>query len=111
MSDDTGFRALTGVTITDYGDGRARAVLDADDRHLNGHGTVHGGAIATLCDAAMGSAVAAAGAEGPVTVEMKVTYLRPGERGQVVAVAEVLKRGKRVIVVDAYATQEGETVA
>ena len=111
MSDDTGFRALTGVTITDHGDGRARAVLDADDRHLNAHGTVHGGAIATLCDSAMGTAVAAAGADGPVTVEMKVTYLRPGERGEVVADAEVRKRGKRVIVVEAEVTQQGETVA
>ena len=44
MANETGFRELIGVTVTDHGDGRARAVLDADERHLNAHGTVHGGA-------------------------------------------------------------------
>src|SRR4051812_49509147 len=111
MANETGFRQLIGVIVTDHGDGRARAVLEADDRHLNAHGTIHGGAIATLCDSAMGTAVAAAGADGPVTVEMKVTYLRPGEPGEGVANAEVRKRGKRVIVVEAEVTQEGETGA
>jgi len=111
MANETGFRQLIGVIVTDHGDGRARAVLDADERHLNAHGTVHGGALATLCDSAMGTAVAAAGADGPVTVEMKVTYLRPAEPGEVVADAEVRKRGKRIIVVEAEVTQENETVA
>src|SRR3954452_14407298 len=111
MANETGFRELIGVIVTDHGDGRARAVLDANERHLNAHGTVHGGALATLCDSAMGTAVAAAGAEAPVTVEMKVTYLRPGQRGEIAAVAQVRKRGKRVIVVEAEVSQDGETVA
>ena len=111
MSGTGGFHDLLDLDVTDHGDGRARAELLADDRHLNGHGTVHGGAIASLCDTAMGMAVAAAGADGPVTVEMKVTYLRPGEPGTLVAEATVRKRGTRVIVVEAEVTQEGETVA
>ena len=42
---------------------------------------------------------------------MKVIYLRPAERGKVVAAAEVRKRGKRIIVVEAEVTQEDGTVA
>jgi uncharacterized protein (TIGR00369 family) len=111
MSSNGGFHDLLDLYVTDHGDGRARAELEAGDRHLNGHGTVHGGAIAVSQRLAMGTAVAAAGADGPVTVEMKVTYLRPGEPGTLVADATVRKRGKRVIVVEAEVTQGGETVA
>jgi acyl-coenzyme A thioesterase PaaI-like protein len=35
-------------------------VLQAGDDHLNGHGSVHGGALATLADTAMGAALNAA---------------------------------------------------
>src|SRR3954464_11698995 len=111
MADTAGFGALVGITVTEQEGGLARAVLDAGDEHLNAHGTVHGGAIATLCDSAMGMAVAGAGADAPVTVDMRVTYLRPGQPGEVVADALVRKRGKRVIVVEAEVTQDGETVA
>ena len=81
-----GFHDVLGLEPQDSADGWSRVVLRAGERHLNGHGTVHGGAVATLCDAAMGMAVVAAGAESPVTIEMKVTYLRPADQGELVAV-------------------------
>ena len=108
---DNGFRALVGLQVVDHGDGTAVVTLDADDRHLNPYGTVHGGAIATLVDVAMGGAVAAAGAEAPVTIEMKLTYLEPGRPGEVRAEAKVRKRGKRLTIVEAEVTQDGELVA
>ena len=43
-------------------------VVDAGDEHLNPHGSVHGGLIATMLDVAMGEAVAAEGGDSPVTV-------------------------------------------
>src|SRR4051812_28090809 len=51
--------------------------MTADERHLNPGGTVHGGAIATLVDIAMGVAVLASSddAERPVTIEMKINFL------------------------------------
>ncbi len=36
-------------------------VVDARDEHLNPHGSVHGGLLATMLDVAMGDAVAEAG--------------------------------------------------
>jgi uncharacterized protein (TIGR00369 family) len=108
-----GFHELVGLEIVDFQPdaGTATVLLQADDRHLNAHGTVHGGAIATLVDMAMGGAVAAAGVEAPATIEMKVTYLEPGRPGPLQAVAKVRKRGRRITIVEAEVTQEGDLVA
>ena len=74
---------------------------------------MHGGAIATLVDIAMGAAVFAGGAddERPVTIEMKVNYLDPATTGQLVAVASVRRRGSRFTVLDAEVTQGDQVVA
>jgi uncharacterized protein (TIGR00369 family) len=121
MSDDDGtaspgFSSEVGIQVTEHdddGDGSAvvEAVLDAGPRHLNRHGTVHGGALATLVDSAMGAAVADAGSEAPVTIEMKVTYLEPAQPGRVTARATVRKRGRRVTIVEAEVEQDDELVA
>lgn len=86
-------------------------VVDADEQHLNPHGTVHGGLLATMLDVAMGEAVAEAGGERPVTVSLTVTYLAPGGPGRLEATAEVRKRGKRLLVVQGEVTQDGEVLA
>lgn len=112
--DDTpgGLAELLGLEVDRADDGgRAVARLNVDDRHLNRHGTVHGGAIATLADSAMGAAVWAAGSDLPVTIEMKVTYLEPGRPGEVVADAQVRKHGRRVTIVECEVTQDGELIA
>ena len=108
---DAGFRHTVGLDVESAGDGQAVVVLDADDRHLNPYGAVHGGAIATLVDVAMGGAVAAAGADAPVTIEMRVTYLEPGRPGRLRAEAKVRKRGKRITIVEAEVTQGDDLVA
>ncbi len=88
-----------------------KVVVDADERHLNPHGTVHGGVLATMIDVAMGSAVAE-GTDGiPVTVSLTVTYLEPGKPGRLEAVARVRKRGKRLTMIEAEVTQDGDVVA
>jgi uncharacterized protein (TIGR00369 family) len=88
-----------------------RVVLEAGDRHLNRHGTVHGGVLATMIDTAMGAAVAAGTEKAPVTVSLTVTYLEPGQPGRLEATARVRKRGKRLTVVEAEVVQDGEVVA
>jgi len=108
---DQGFRDLVGLEVGELVDGTSTVTLVADERHLNPYGSVHGGAIATLVDSAMGAAVASAGAEAPVTIEMKVTYLEPGRPGEIRAEAKVRKRGKRITIVEAEVTQGDELVA
>lgn len=109
-----GFRALVGLEAEQTAEGHARVTLQADERHLNPHGTVHGGVIATLLDVAMGTAVASTpgdDSDRPVTIEMKVTYLEPARTGLLQATAKVHKRGKRITIVEAELEQDDEMIS
>jgi len=109
-----GLHELLGIEIVDAEPDSARVELQADDRHLNGHGTVHGGALATLIDAAMGMAVRREDTDdgAPVTIEMKVTYLEPAQPGRLIAEASVRRRGKRIIIAEVDVTDaESNAVA
>ena len=109
-----GFANLLGLTVQDDPrSGTGRALLEADDQHLNGAGGVHGGVLATLVDSAMGQAVRAVTRDGQglATSQLTVTYLNPGKPGQLVATAQVRKRGKSLVVCDADIEQDGEPVA
>jgi uncharacterized protein (TIGR00369 family) len=108
---DEGLGALLGIELARCDADGAVVELIADERHLNGHGTVHGGAIATLVDTAMGAAVLRDD-NAPVTIEMKVTYLEPGRPGRLRAVAQVRKRGKRIMIAEVDVTDdEGTAIA
>ncbi len=115
MSRDHGLDALLAIADRSVHDDRAEVTMQAGDEHLNRAGTVHGGAIATLIDVAMGRAFGSGigDDETPVTIEMKVNYLEPGHAGELVATARVLRRGRRFTVVHAEVVQadDGETVA
>jgi acyl-CoA thioesterase len=50
------YAELTGIKLLEVSEGRARAMLEINEKHLNGFGTVHGGAIFTLADFAFGVA-------------------------------------------------------
>lgn len=110
-----GFREHLGIEIEERGDGRARASFRPQEEHLNDGGIVHGGALATLADCAMGSAVASTLEDGqaPLTVEAKINYLEPGSEGVIVADAEVKRKGKRFTVLEAeiYQKDSGEHIA
>ena len=63
----------------DIGDGRAPVTLSAGPQHANPMGTLHGGILCDIADAAMG--MASASALGPEesfrTVELKINFFRP----------------------------------
>ncbi len=113
MGETGGFRDHVGLEVSADGDGKGSVTLTALDQHLNPHGTVHGGLIATMADTAMGAAVDTTTGEGerPVTIEMKVTYLEPARPGVLTARAQVRRRGRRVTIVEAEVEQEGDMVA
>ncbi len=114
MSEDVGFRELVGTELSSAEEGSAVVEVQAEDRHLNPGGTVHGGVVYTLVDVSMAEALKTTIAEGderPVTIEIKVNYLEPGKAGTLTSTAQVRKGGKRVTIVEAEVAQEGEVVA
>ena len=100
-----GFREHAGLQVED-----GEVVVVAGEEHLNPHGSVHGGLLATMLDVAMGQAVAQAGGESPATVALALTYLEPGRPGRLSATARVRKRGKRLIVVEGEVQQDGDVL-
>jgi uncharacterized protein (TIGR00369 family) len=106
-----GFREHVDLQIEPNEDGSSRVVVEARDEHLNPHGSVHGGVLATMIDVAMGTAISSGGGQAPVTVSLTVTYLEPGRPGRLEATARLRKRGKRGKVVEAEVVQDGDVVA
>ena len=109
---DQEFTSYVGARVQEAAGGRAVVTLDAGDHHANRHGTVHGGAVATLVDTAMGAAVYSKfdGEEAPVTIEMKVTYLEPARVGRLTATAEVRRAGKRITIVETEVLDADDTM-
>ena len=108
------FRDTLGIEIETRRDGEARLRFPARQEHLNDGGIVHGGAIATLADCAMGSALASTlEDEQPVTVEAKINYLEPAREGVLIAEGRIRRKGQRFTVLEAEVFQEasGEHVA
>lgn len=81
-------------SLAELAPGRARIVLDPDDRHHNGGGFIHGGILATLLDSAGWFAcVTKSAGHWLVTAEFKVNFLDFASREPVIAVGEVMKQG------------------
>ena len=75
---------LLGIRLVSFGDGEVVFEMDAMPEHANPMGTIQGGVICALADAAMGMAYASRLEEGEsfTTLELKANYLRRGDRGQ-----------------------------
>ena len=86
---------LLGFALKGIEPGRAVFEMDADERHHNPMGTLHGGIYCDLADAAMGYAYAATLSERETftTVELKINFLRPVRCGKLTAEAKVVKAG------------------
>jgi len=105
---------LIGFHPVSVGGGEAVFEMDADERHWNPMGTVHGGVLCDIADAAMGFAYATKLEEGETftTVEIKVNYLRPVWRARLRAAARIVKKGRKIGLVECDVTDEqGNLVA
>src|ERR1700740_732525 len=70
---------LIGFEVPEAGDGRALVTLQAGPQHTTPMGTLHGGILCDIADAAMGIAFASTLGPGEsfTTVELKINFLRP----------------------------------
>ena len=89
---------LIGFDLEDIGDGRAVFSLQAGSQHANPMGTLHGGVLCDLADAAMGIAFATTLApdESFTTMSLNINFFRPVWQAGLRAKARVINRGKNV---------------
>lgn len=89
---------LIGLRLVSVEPGHVVMEMDAERRHANPMGTVHGGILCDLADAAMGMAYASALDEGETftTLELKINFLKPVWAGRLVATGRLVKGGRTV---------------
>jgi uncharacterized protein (TIGR00369 family) len=82
--------------------GKATMEMDADERLANPMGTLHGGVLCDLADAAMGMAYASTLERGDTftTLELKINFLKPIWRSRLRAEGRVVKGGRTVGLVE-----------
>jgi len=106
---------LAGVTLLTNGAvsfGEAVVNLTVHDGQLNPMGTVQGGILAALADAAMGWAFMTTLGEGEsyTTLEMKTNFLKPVRKGRLSARARVKKAGRTAGLVECDVVDEAESL-
>src|SRR5712691_7569270 len=105
---------LIGFRATSIEPGKAIFELEAGPQHANPMGTLHGGVLCDVADAAMGVAYASTLADGEsfTTLELKINFLRPFRNGTLVATARVVKAGRTIGLTECDVTdREGRLIA
>jgi uncharacterized protein (TIGR00369 family) len=99
---------LIGFTLAAVEPGRAVVELTAGPRHANPMGTLHGGILCDIADAAMGIAYAAGLDEGETftTLELKINFLKPVWAGKLTATGRVVRAGRTVGLVECDVTDD-----
>ena len=106
--------ALLGFNLTSVGDGEATIELKVDERLANPMGTLHGGVLCDIADAAMGIAYTSQLELGEsfTTLELKINFMKPIVRGKLRALGRVVKAGRTVGLVECDVLDEkGSLVA
>ena len=113
-TNDVPVARLIGFEAQQIGDGQAVVTLAAGQQHANPMGTLHGGILCDIADAAMGMAFASTLApdETFTTIELKINFFRPVWEARLRAEGKVVRRGRTVGYTECEITDEtGRLVA
>jgi uncharacterized protein (TIGR00369 family) len=105
---------LIGFTIGEVGDGRAVASFQTGPQHANPMGTLHGGVLCDLADAAMGMAFVSTleADESFTTMDLHIHFFRPVWKARLRPEARVIQRGKNAGYIECDVQDEnGKQVA
>ncbi len=107
-ANDVPVARLIGFEAKEIGDGRATAVLITGPQHANPMGTLHGGILCDVADAAMGMAFASTLELGEsfTTIELKINFFRPVWQARLRAEGTVVQRGRTVGYMECTITDE-----
>jgi uncharacterized protein (TIGR00369 family) len=89
---------LVGFQLASVDEGRAVIEFEPGPRHFNPQGTVHGGILCDVADAAMGIAYGSTLDEDVTftTVELKINYMRAVRTEPLKVIGRVVKGGQRI---------------
>ncbi|WP_447594860.1 PaaI family thioesterase [Aquipseudomonas campi] len=107
------FSKLLGMTIDKAENGESQVRMSMQEQLLNLHGRMHGGALFSLIDTALGQASHSlfGGEAGSMTLECKINYIRAVSEGEIVCHARVLNAGRKVHVLEAKVLQGDKLIA
>jgi len=93
------FIGLLGIELIAFCDGWCETRVDVTPTLEQQHGFVHAGVLMTLADHTCGGAASTMAPEGQdvITVENKISFLRPATGAVLFCRGEVLRAGKRLI--------------
>jgi uncharacterized protein (TIGR00369 family) len=93
---------LIGFKLSYIQKGESVVDFEASNRHANPMGTLHGGVLCDVADAAMGIAFASTlgDDESFATLELKINFLRPAWTEKLRAIGKVVGRGRTIGMVE-----------
>ena len=96
------FWSLLGMELMEVKKGWAKVRLPFNDKLTNAVGLVHGGAIFSPADSAVGMAlIGLIGRDENIsTLEMKINYLRPVKESAIIAEAKIVHKGTQTAIGD-----------
>jgi len=89
------FAELLGIEILEAADGKAKAMLEIQDKHLNAMNTVHGGAIFSLADLTLAAAANSYGTMA-VALNVNISFLKATTGGVLYAEAIEISRNSKI---------------
>src|SRR5438128_12026239 len=108
-TNDVPVARLIGFEAKEIAEGRATVTLSAGPQHANPMGTLHGGILCDIADAAMGMAFSSTLAPGEsfTTIELKINFFRPVWEARLRAEGKVVRRGTTIGYIECEITDEG----
>src|SRR5215470_19311379 len=105
---DAQFVQSLGIELTSWGKGWCETRVTVLPAHRQQHGFIHAGVLMTLADHTCGGAAASTMPEDRdvITVENKISFLRPASGEKLICRAEVLRAGRNLVFVEAEVTVE-----
>ncbi|MBO0589440.1 PaaI family thioesterase [Sporosarcina sp. E16_8] len=93
-----------GFKVVEVEQGMVVLEMDTSERLYNPMGTLHGGILCDLSDAAMGYAFAStlADDEAFTTLEIKLNFLKPIWKTKLRAVSKVIKKGTNISLLECH---------
>lgn len=102
--------SVLGIELESMGDGESRWRMEAGPQHANPMGTMHGGVLCDIGDAALSTAYMSTLEADQLftTVDLSVHFLRPVRTGRLEAIGRVIHRGRKIGMAESEITNEDD---